>query len=198
MSIDQILSFSLFAFVASVTPGPNNVMLTALGANFGFMRGLPCVFGIACGFGLMLGLVIFGLGSIILSDPDILEAMRWAGAAFLFWLAWKVATAGRVESGKAPRPVGFLGAAAFQWVNAKAWLIATSATATYLEAGSDGALSQSLAMSGLFVLAAVPCCLLWLGFGAMLQRALNTPRRLQLFNGAMALTLAGSVVLFIA
>ena len=197
MTFDQLLSFCLFAIVASITPGPNNVMLTALGANFGFVRGLPCVFGIACGFGLMLGIVVLGLGSVILSDPAILEVMRWAGAAFLFWLAWKVATAGRVETGRVRRPIGFLGAAAFQWVNAKAWLIATSATATYLEAGSGGALDQSVAMAGLFVLAAVPCCLIWLGFGAILQRALNTPQRLRLFNGTMALLLAGSVVLFL-
>ncbi|MGF1625098.1 MAG: LysE family translocator [Alphaproteobacteria bacterium] len=195
---EQTLSFSLFALVTSITPGPNNVMLTALGANFGIARGLPCVFGVSAGFCLMLGLVVTGLGSVILANPEILDAIRWLGAAFLLWLAWKVATAHRVDPDREARPVGFLGAAAFQWVNPKAWLIATSAAATYLEADAGSALAQSAAFGGIFFLAAVPCCLAWLAFGAALQRLLHTPRRLRLFNIAMGLTLAGSVVMFVA
>jgi len=191
------LSFSLFALVTSITPGPNNVMLTALGANFGIARGLPCVFGVSVGFGLMLAVVVTGLGSVILANPEILEVLRWLGAAFLLWLAWKVATADRPKSGRRPRPVGFLGAAAFQWVNPKAWLIAVGAAATYLDPGAGSAFAQSAAFSAIFFLAAVPCCLIWLAFGAALQRLLTSERRLRLFNVTMGLLLAASVVLFL-
>lgn len=197
MTIDQILSFSLFALVASITPGPNNVMLTALGANFGVLRGLPCLFGISIGFAVMQGLVVIGFGSVLLANPDILEAMRWLGVAFLFWLSWKVATAGRSDPQRVRRPIGFFGAAAFQWINPKAWLIATSAAATYLDASAGGAIVQALAFSAIIFLAATPSCLLWLAFGAAMQRLLHTERRLRLFNGLMALLLAGSVVLFV-
>jgi threonine/homoserine/homoserine lactone efflux protein len=197
VTLEQILSFSLFALVTSITPGPNNVMLTALGANFGIARGLPCVFGVSAGFCLMLALVVTGLGSVILANPEILEVIHWAGAAFLLWLAWKVATAGRAHPDREAKPVGFFGAAAFQWVNPKAWLIATSAAATYLEADAGSALVQSASFGAIFFLAAVPCCLVWLAFGAALQRLLHTQRRLRLFNIAMGLTLVASVLLFV-
>lgn len=197
MTIDQILSFSLFALVGSITPGPNNVMLTALGANFGIWRGLPCLFGISIGFAVMQGLVVVGFGSVLLANPDILEAMRWLGVAFLFWLAWKVATAGRSDLQRVRRPIGFVGGAAFQWINPKAWLIATSAAATYLDASAGGAIVQALAFGAIIFLAATPSCLLWLAFGAAMQRLLHTERRLRLFNGLMALLLAGSVVLYV-
>jgi threonine/homoserine/homoserine lactone efflux protein len=197
LTVEQTLSFSLFALVTSITPGPNNVMLTALGANFGIVRGLPCVFGVSAGFGLMLALVVSGLGSVILAHPDVLEVLRWVGAAFLLWLAWKVATAGRPDTGRRARPVGFLGAAAFQWVNPKAWLIAIGAAATYLDAAAGSALAQSAAFAVIFFLAAVPCCLVWLAFGATLQRLLTSEHRLRLFNVAMGLLLAASVVMFL-
>lgn len=197
VTFEQTLSFSLFALVTSITPGPNNVMLTALGANFGVARGLPCVFGVSVGFALMLALVVSGLGSVILANPEVLEVMRWVGAAFLLWLAWKIAIAGRADDGRRARPVGFLGAAAFQWVNPKAWLIAIGATATYLDAAAGGAVAQSAAFGAIFFLACVPSCLLWLAFGAAMQRLLTSERRLRLFNAAMGLLLAASVVLFL-
>ena len=198
LSPDQILPFALFALVTSITPGPNNVMLTAIGANFGFARGLPCAFGVSVGFSLMLALMIAGPGTLILASPEVLDVVRWLGVAFLLWLAWKVATAEPADTAARRRPVGFLGAAAFQWINPKAWLIVAGATAAYLDQAAP-ALEQSAAMGAMFFLACVPSCLVWLGFGAVLQRLLlRAPARLRAFNVAMALLLVGSVALFVA
>src|SRR5712664_3547912 len=119
MSVEQAVAFLVFAVVAAVTPGPSNIMVTAAGANAGILRGLPCLFGVTTGMGLMMFLVPLGLGSLVLAYPLALRALNWGGAAFLLWLAWKIATSTRLESTPEQRPVGYLKAAAFQWVNPK-------------------------------------------------------------------------------
>jgi threonine/homoserine/homoserine lactone efflux protein len=196
MSPEQAYSFLVFAFVAAVTPGPSNVMLTAAGANAGIIRGLPCLFGVDAGMALMLFLVAFGLGSLVLAYPPVVAAMKWGGAAFLLWLAWKIATAKGVSQGEA-RPVGFLAAAALQWVNPKAWLVSTSAAGTYLQAGSSSALTQGAGLGVLFLAAALPAGFVWLAFGVGMRRVLSSPRRMRAFNLAMGALLAGSVILFV-
>ena len=198
MGTDQAIAFLLFSAVAAGTPGPNNVILTATGANVGLLRGLPGVFGITLGMGLMMFLVAYGLGSLILENPQMLTALRWIGAAFLLWLAWKVATAGHSkDSGAGIRPVGFAGMAAFQWVNPKSWIVTAGATATYLDASGGSALLQSLLFGALFMLVALPSCTLWLAFGAAIQRLLRGDRSLRIFNIVMGTILAGSVVFFV-
>ena len=192
MSTEQASAFFVFAFVAAVTPGPSNVMLTAAGANGGIRRGLPCLFGIDAGMGLMIFAVAFGLGSVILGYPVVAAAMKWCGAAFLLWLAWKIATARGGASADA-RPVGFVEAALLQWVNPKAWLVSTSAAGTYLQAGVSPLL-LALSMTGLFLAAALPSGFVWLAFGTALRRVLSSPRRLRAFNVTMGLLLAASVV----
>lgn len=197
MPPEQAIAFLVFAFVAAVTPGPSNILLTVAGANAGIVRGLPCLFGVAGGMGLMMFLVAFGLGSLILGSPAVLQALKWCGAAFLLWLSWKIATAGRGGSSEDRGAVGFLAAAAFQWINPKSWLVSASATGTYLQAGSGTALSQSLAFGLLFVLAAAPSGLTWLTFGAALQRLLRNDFALRAFNIAMGAVLASSALLFV-
>ena len=196
MRAEQAIAFLVFAFAASLTPGPNNVMLTATGANVGLLRGLPHLFGIAAGFAFMMFVVALGLGSLVIDTPWAMTTIRWAGVALLLWFAWRIATAGRGNANGTSRPIGFVGAAAFQWVNPKAWFITASAVATYLEAGTASATVQSLAFAGLFVLAILPCGALWLGFGAVLQRRLFGGR-LRAFNMIMAAVLAASVLLFV-
>ena len=110
-------------------------MLTAAGANAGVLKGLPCLFGVTTGMGLMMFLVPLGLGSLVLEHPLVLRALHWGGAAFLLWLSWKIATSGRMESMPEGKPVGYLGAAVFQWVNPKSWLVSASAAGTFLSAG---------------------------------------------------------------
>jgi threonine/homoserine/homoserine lactone efflux protein len=195
MSAAQAYAFLAFAVVAAITPGPSNVLLAATGANVGLWRGLPCLLGVAGGMGLMILVVALGLGSLVVGNPALLSALNWAGAAFLLWLAWKIATAEPGAGKKEARPVGFLEAALFQWVNPKSWIVSASAAATYLGAGS--ALSQSLLLGGLFLAAALPSCFAWLAFGAVLQRVLSSPRRLRAFNIAMGVLLAASVILIL-
>jgi threonine/homoserine/homoserine lactone efflux protein len=205
MTPEQTLTFFLFALAASGTPGPSNVMLTATGANAGLRRGLPCLFGVNLGMGFMMSVVAFGLGSIVLDSPAILQGLKWCGAGFLLWLSWKIATAAppveAVETPAVPEnaapPIGFFGAAAFQWINPKSWLVSASAAGTYLQADSGGALLQALFLGGVFVLAALPTTFLWLAAGAALQQFLRKHRNLRLFNLAMGALLAGSVVFFV-
>ena len=197
MSTEQTAAFVLFAVVAAVTPGPSNVMLTAAGANGGVVRGLPCLFGVTAGMGLMMFVVPLGLGSLILRNPLVLKALNWAGAAFLLWLSWKIATSRRMDSLPESRPVGFIGAAVFQWVNPKSWLVTASAAGAFLHTGAGSPVLQSALLGGLFVLVALPSCFVWLAFGATAQRLLQTPRRLRAFNITMGILLALSIGLIL-
>ena len=197
MTSEQAVAFVVFAVVAAGTPGPSNVLLTATGANVGMLRGLPALFGVSAGMGVMMFLVAFGLGSVVIANPAVVRALNWAGAAFLLWLAWKIATSGRGDAAAAGKPVGFLGAAAFQWINPKSWLVCASAAGTYLKAGSGSAFVQATALGGLFVLVSLPCCFVWLAFGAGAQRVLRTERALRVFNLTMAALLAASVLLIV-
>ena len=197
MTTEQVVAFLLFAVVAAVTPGPSNVMLTAAGANAGVVRGLPCLFGVSTGMGLMMFVVPLGLGSLVLAHPLVLKALKWCGAAFLLWLAWKIATSTRLESEAERTPVGYVGAAMFQWLNPKSWLVSASAAGTFLHADAGHALLQSVVLGALFCVAALPSGFVWLAFGATAQRVLRSPRRLRAFNIAMGVLLALSVVLIL-
>lgn len=173
-------------------------MLTAVGAHAGIVRGLPCLFGVMFGMGIMMFLVPFGLGSLVLQRPLLLWALKGGGAVFLLWLSWKIATStGRIDSQQDGSPVGFLGAAVFQWVNPKSWLVSAAAGA-YLNAGAGSAVVQAVSLGGLFLLAALPSCFLWLAFGAAVQpRVLRTARRMHAFNVTMAALLALSIALIL-
>ena len=196
MTPEQAVAFFIFSVAAAGTPGPSNALLTATGANVGVLRGLPALLGVSAGMGLMMFVVAFGLGSVILNNPIVLTGVKWCGAAFLCWLAWKIATAGHA-SAVGGKPIGFVGAAAFQWINPKSWLVCASAAATFLDEGAGSALGQSAAFALTFVLASLPSCFPWLAFGAVLQRFLRSERALRVFNGAMGALLAASVILFI-
>jgi threonine/homoserine/homoserine lactone efflux protein len=198
MTTEQIVAFLLFAVVAAVTPGPSNIMLTAAGAQAGVLRGLPCLLGVTIGMGVMMFVVPLGLGSLVLAHPLILTLLHWGGAAFLLWLSWKIATSGsRTDAAPDQEPVGFLGAAIFQWVNPKSWLVTVSAAGTFLGANAGSPIAQAASLGGLFVLAALPSCFVWLAFGAAVQRLLRTRRRLRIFNIAMGALLALSIVLIV-
>ena len=197
MTQEQVFAFLLFSLVAAGTPGPSNVLLTATGANVGVVRGLPALFGVAFGMGFMMFIVALGLGGLVLDRPAVLRALNWVGSGFLLWLAWRIATAGRTEASKDARPVGFVGAAAFQWVNPKSWLVCVSAVGAYLQAGTDGAFFQSVVFAMVFVAASLPACFPWLAFGAAMQRLLRGDRALRTFNVAMGALLAGSILLFL-
>src|SRR5438067_6330413 len=154
MSTEQIVAFLLFAVVAAVTPGPSNIMLTAAGAHAGVRKGLPCLFGVVTGMGLMMFLVPLGLGSVVLQHTLLLRSLNWGGAAFLLYLSWKIATSSsRIESMLERDPVGYVRAALFQWVNPKSWLVTASAAGTFLSADTGSPIVQAASLGGLFVLA---------------------------------------------
>ncbi|CAN7161570.1 LysE family translocator [Rhizobium sp. LjRoot254] len=197
MTYDQSLAFLAFAVVAAVTPGPSNVMITATGAAVGILRGLPCVLGASLGMASLLFTSQLGAGALITGNPAILTALNWGGAALLLWMSWKIATAGAAKGELTPRPVGFLGAAIFQWLNPKGWLVAVSAAGAYSQAVSQGALGNALAFAGLFFIAAFPSGLVWLVFGAVMRSFLGDERKAWIFNIAMGLLLAASVILML-
>lgn len=197
MTGNHAATYFLFAMVAAITPGPSNLLLTSTGATMGVRRGLPCLCGVAIGVGLMMFLVAFGLGSLVLGSPIIVQALKWCGSGFLLWLSWKVAAAGRIEAIDNKHFLGFWQAAAFQWVNPKSWLVSAGAIGTFFQVGSGDALVQSLSFGLLFVLAALPSGFVWLAFGAVLQRLLHTPRAVRIFHAAMGALLAGSVLLIV-
>ena len=195
MRLEPILAYFVFSIVTSVTPGPNNVMLTATGANVGIRRGLPHMFGISFGFGFMLFLLTAGVGTALVSNPTMLLVLKIAGIAVLLWLSWKIATAGRAKTAERERPIGFLAAAAFQWVNPKGWLIAASSV-TFLQP-DIAPVWQAIFFGLTFVVLGTPCMLLWLGFGAAMQLLLKTDRALRIFNISMGVLLAATVPLLL-
>ncbi len=184
MQEDFLSAFVMFALVASATPGPNNMMVMASGAHFGIARTLPHVFGIAFGFALMLFLVGAGMMQVFAALPGLHGVLRVVSVAWLLWLAWKIATAGRPGGkGVAGRPLGFVQAAAFQWVNPKAWSIATSAIVAFVP---DGAMSGIVTATLVFAAMSPFVTGAWALAGSLIGGALATPGRLVLFNYTMA------------
>lgn len=192
----QLIAFVTFSAVVAGTPGPSNALLTAIGARSGVRRGLPSLLGQVTGMGAMMFAITLGLGNVLLAHPLVLQILKWGGAAMLFWLAWRIATAGDAEGTTNP-PAGFLRMAAFQWVNPKGWLVGVAAIATFLDRRGGGALAQAVIFATVFTLVALPSCLPWLAFGAALQRLLRTPRARRVLNGAMAALLAASTILLL-
>ena len=197
MTLEQSIPFLIFSLVAAITPGPSNVMITATGSAAGIARGLPCALGAAAGMASLLFTAALGLGQLIVGHPEILRAMNWCGAAFLLWLAWKIANAGRANEASQAKPVGFLGAAFFQWVNPKGWLVAIGAAGTYLQPDTGNQVLQALVLALLFFTVAFPSGLVWLVLGASMQGLLHNERHARVFNIAMALALAASVVMIL-
>ncbi|WVT71932.1 LysE family translocator [Sinorhizobium chiapasense] len=192
MQADTLLALFLFAFTTSITPGPNNMMLFASGVNFGFVRTVPHMLGIGAGFFVLLIAVGFGLGALLHSVPLIYTTLKFAGGAYLVWIAWKIGTSRSLGEGKAgSRPMTFLQAAAFQWVNPKAWVMAVSAMATYTS--SESYLMSVLVVGLVFALVNVPSVSTWAGFGSALRQWLSEPSRLKWFNITMAVLLVVSL-----
>ncbi len=192
MPLDTFLALVLFAFTTSITPGPNNMMLFASGVNFGFRRTIPHMFGIGAGFfSLLLG-VGLGLGALLHTAPLVYTVLKFAGGAYLVWIAWKIATSRSLSEGKTGvEPMSFLAAAAFQWINPKAWVMAVTAMATYT---NPALYIVSVLIVGLaFAAVNMPSVSTWAGFGSALREWLSDPVRLKWFNITMAVPLVLSL-----
>lgn len=191
-SLSLLGPLALFALVSSITPGPNNVMLAASGLNFGFRRSMPHLLGVNLGFTLMIFLVGVGLGSVFQQVPQLYTVLKYVGAAYLLYLAWKIANSGGMEDGAVSgKPMTFLQAAAFQWVNPKAWVMAVGVIATYTpQAGFFANLVIATVVCGIVNL---PSIGVWVTFGTALRRVLHKPWAIRAFNISMALLLVASL-----
>ena len=193
MRFGILYALIVFCFVSAITPGPNNLMLLTSGVNFGFRRTIPHMLGVGLGFALMVGLVGIGLDATFSRFPALLPIMRYAGVAYMLWLAAKLALAGPVGDAEySGNPLGFFGAAAFQWINPKAWVIAVSALTAY--AVSENYAHTVVIVALVFGLVTMPCIAAWVLFGTAMRRVLSNPRFVRPFNIAMALLLVASIV----
>ena len=183
METDLLLGLAAFAFASSVTPGPNNMMLMASGANFGFRRTLPHMLGVALGFVAMAVLVGLGLMQVFARWPILHDILMVVSVAYLLWLAWRIANAAPKAAEAGARPMTFLEAAAFQWVNPKAWTMALTAVTVY---APDRSLAALAAVAAIFGAINLPSVGSRAALGVLTRRALAAPARLRLFNRAMA------------
>ncbi len=191
MSADLFMALVAYAFVTSVTPGPNNIMLLASGVNFGFRRTLPHMFGIALGHAFMVFVVGIGLVGMFISYPPARSALLVVSVVYMLWLAWKIANAAPPEGSTVEgTPLTFLQAAAFQWVNPKAWIMALGAVTLYAPGQEWLAVAW---VAGGFVLVNFPSVAIWALAGTGLRRLLSDPRWLRRFNFTMAALLVASL-----
>ena len=194
MGLDVFFALLVFAFVSSVTPGPNNLMLLASGVNFGFRRTVPHMAGIGFGFWLLLMAVGLGLGAMLSAFPTLHLALKIAGGAYLLYLAWRVATSRSMGSGGTAqsRPMTFLEAVAFQWINPKAWVMAVTAMAIYTD--PQRPLLTVVLVAAAFAIVNFPSVSVWAAFGVALRGFLADPVRLKWFNIAMGVLLAATLI----
>ena len=187
-------SLVLFAAVMTLTPGPNVVLVTASGANFGFRRTIPQMLGITLGFGLMVAAGGFGLAGLVHAEPRLHAALKYAGAVYFVYLAWRIARAD-AGSGASVRakPIGFIEAALFTWINPKAWVSALGALAAYTTVGGD-VLWETSVIAAVLAAFCLVSCVIWTGFGTVIGRFLANPRARIAFNWSMAGLLVLSLI----
>ena len=183
----QLLPMMMYCFVMSITPGPNNLMLTASGANFGYRLTLPQVLGCVMGNVALTLVACNGLGRLFVAFPAAQVALRTAGALYLVWLAWKLAQS-RLGDAQALRPFTFVEGVMFQAFNPKSWIRAITLASVFMPAGANP-LTAGLAISLIGAVIAVPCLSTWVLFGVAMRSVLADPRRQRVFNLAMAAAL---------
>lgn len=193
MSGELLLGLITFCAVTAFTPGPNNAMLMASGLNFGWRRSMPHILGVALGFAFMVLVVGLGVGRMFDVVPGLYTALRIVSIAYLLWLAWRIAQAGAPEEvASSQRPLTFLEAALFQWVNPKGWTMALGATTTYAVVG---AVTQSAALAAtIFGVIGIASSTAWAFFGVGLRRLLRRPDLIRKVNWLLAATLVLSLV----
>lgn len=192
MALEVFLALVWFSFVSSITPGPNNLMLLSSGVNYGFMKTIPHMFGIAIGFAILLACVGFGLGQLLEYFPLGYTILKFAGASYLIYLAYKIAVSGPIKSGdKVGRPMRFIEAALFQWVNPKAWVMAVTSMALYTS--QTNYVFTVLMVVLTFTAINLPCVSSWAAFGTAMRSFLSDPKRLRIFNYIMAFSLIVSL-----
>ena len=192
MALETFLTLIAFAFVAGGTPGPNTMMLFSSGVNFGFRNTVPHMFGIGTGFLLLVLGIGFGLGALLTAFPALYLVLKILGGSYLVYIAWRIARSDTLPEARAgARPMTFLEAAAFQWVNPKAWVMLVTAMGIYTD--PDHYADTVMLICLAFAIATVPCVMAWAGFGSVLRAWLSDPVRLKWFNITMAVLLVASL-----
>ncbi|MGS0674439.1 LysE family translocator [Shewanella sp. 0m-4] len=196
--MELIFTIALFAFSSGITPGPNNIMLMSSGVNFGVKRSLPHLSGICIGFPAMVLAIGLGLSAVFQNYPVLHSIIKYIGIAYMLYLAWLIANSSAKMNGKdTTAPLSFMQAAAFQWVNPKAWIMGIGAVATFTTM-SQALAPQVVTIALVFFFIAVPSAFVWLGFGVALKRLLKNQRQQKIFNVTMALLLVLSILPMIA
>ena len=190
MPYELLTSLLLFAFVSSITPGPNNLMLMASGANYGFKRTIPHLLGVSLGFVFMALLLGAGLVSLFETFPVTYQILKVVAVVYLFYLAWKIANATPNVAHSTGKPFTFLQAALFQWVNPKVWAMALTTISVYTP---ERTMTSVLLVAIVFGAINLPCVAVWTTLGQQMARFLNRPKQLRLFNRIMALLLIASL-----
>ena len=191
MPHDMFIALVTFAFVSSITPGPNNLMLMASGANYGIWRSLPHMLGVGIGFTVMIVGVGTGLAQLFDSHPVSHAALKFVSVIYLLYLAYKIAIATPInDENKQGRPISFLQAAAFQWINPKAWAMALTAVTAYAPGTSIHAVCLVALVFGAVNLPSISA---WTVMGQQMARVLTNRARLTAFNWTMAALLIGSL-----
>jgi threonine/homoserine/homoserine lactone efflux protein len=187
-----LIAVVLFAVSTCFSPGPNNLMLVTSGAKFGLERSWQHIWGVALGFPLMVAIVAMFLGAVFQALPALHDVLNIVGAFYLLYLSWKIIMAGgSIEQGNAGKPLSFTEAALFQWVNPKAWVMATGAIAAYTTASG-----YAVSVAGIvaaFTAAGFASSFTWVAFGTLIARFLNTPGRMRAFNIVLGLLLIASM-----
>lgn len=196
--MEWLLAVTGFAITMSITPGPNNIMVTASAANFGVVRSVPHIMGISIGFPVMLVALGLGPGQLLIAYPQVHLGLKIAGAVYLVYLAWKIATASGTGQGESRgTPLTFMQAALFQWLNPKAWVIALGALTAYTTVGGD-VMRETLIIAAIFVPTCVLALAVWAVGGVALRQVLQSPKALRIFNAVMALLLLATLVPMLA
>jgi len=189
--IETFIALTGFGIAAAFTPGPNNLMLAASGINFGFIQTAPHMCGVVVGFVAMLLGVGFGLGAFFMAYPLAQTVLKIIGVVYLLWLAWRIANATSADPSQKPRPITFIEAALFQWVNPKALIAAVSTISIFIL--PESAVSDVLIVAVVFFFVSIGAVVSWTVFGAALRGFLHDPAKRRIFNIAMALLLVVSI-----
>ena len=193
MSHSLLIAFVLFATVMFFTPGPNNIMLLSSGLTYGFRPTIPHIAGITVGFAFMVGAVGLGLGTIFIAYPVLRTILKYAGVVYLIYLAAAIAMSGPVSADQDNRrgPMTFWGAAMFQWVNAKGWVMVIGTITAY---AAIAAFPWNIAIQvGISLILGAVSCTVWALFGTALRPVLSSPGAIRAFNIVMALLLLASL-----
>jgi len=194
MTAAAFASLILFSFAMSITPGPNNLLLTTSGLTYGFRRTLPAMAGTLVGIAALFLISGAGVGALILGDPRLQVGLRILGALYLVYLAWRLWRSGELAEAETKPPLQLWHVAGFQFVNPKAWMMTVSAVSIYVATAQDYG-ARLLLVAATFIVVSAPCVAVWAAFGAGMKSALKEPRRLKLFNRAMAALTVLSAVL---